>query len=257
MTDDAPTDRPTRAELAEATYTRLFGARDLSVAEKDPELMEILRRFIFGDTFSTGDLDDQTRELITVTVLTCLQTLPQLRSHAHGALSVGVSPVSLREAVYQLAPYIGFPRVLNAMEVVNAVFAERGIELPLPPQATVSDDERYERGLAIQDPLYGNEIVDNLADLPEPFNEALPRFLTEFGFGDFATRTGLTEAQRELLTLCALTAIGDTAPQLTPHARACIQVGNSKETTLAALVHCFGYIGFPRMVAAIRAVKAL
>jgi alkylhydroperoxidase/carboxymuconolactone decarboxylase family protein YurZ len=59
---------------------------------------------------------------------------------------------------------------------------------------------------------------DSLADLPELFNEALPRFLTEFCFGDFYARDGLTLAQRELLVLCALATIGDTAAQLAPTA---------------------------------------
>jgi 4-carboxymuconolactone decarboxylase len=57
-------------------------------------------------------------------------------------------------------------------------------------------------GLAGQAPLYWNEIKDNLADLPQPFNELLPRFLTEFCFGDFYTRGELTLSQRELLVLC-------------------------------------------------------
>ena len=95
------------------------------------------------------------------------------------------------------------------------------------------------------------------ADLPEPFDEALPRFLTEFCFGDFYTRSGLTLSQRELLVLCALATLGDTAAQLGPHGRACLQVGNSKTVVVAALVHCFPYIGFPRSVAAVRAVKDL
>ena len=113
------------------------------------------------------------------------------------------------------------------------------------------------RALLSRHPLYGNEIKDNLADLPEPFNEAMPRFLTEFCFGDFYTRGGLTLAERELLVLCALATIGDTSAQLGPHGRGCIQVGNSKTAVVAALVHCFPYIGFPRAVAAIRAVKHL
>jgi 4-carboxymuconolactone decarboxylase len=106
------------------------------------------------------------------------------------------------------------------------VFKDQGIELPLPYQATVSDADRHSKGLAEQAPLYGNEIKDNLADLPEPFNEALPRFLTEFCFGDCYTRGGLTLAERELLVLCALATIGDTSAQLGPRGRACIQVGN-------------------------------
>ncbi len=258
MTVDQPDSTSAgRSARAEATYERLFGPRDPSVPEPDPELMEILRRFIFGDVFDTGVLDDQTRELITVTVVACLQTLPQLRSHTAAALHVGVPPVQIREAVYQLTPFIGFPITLNAVATINEVFSSHDITLPLPAQSTVSDADRYPRGLAEQMPLYGNEIKDNLADLPEPFDEALPRFLTEFCFGDFYTRSGLSLAQRELLVLCALAAIGDTAAQLGPHGRACLQAGHSKAAVVAALVHCFPYIGFPRAVAAIRAVKSL
>ena len=246
-----------RQAHAEATYERLFGPRDATAPDNDPELMEILRRFIFGDVFDTGVLDDPTRELITVTVLACLQALPQLKSHTAAALNVGVPPIQIREAVYQLAPFIGFPYTLNAVASINEVFQDQGVELPLANQGTVSDDGRYAKGLAEQDPLYVNEIKDNLADLPEPFGEALPRFLTEFCFGDFYTRDGLTLALRELLILCALAAIGDTSAQLGPHGRACLQVGNSKAAVVAALVHCFPYVGFPRAVAAIRAVKDL
>ena len=48
---------------------------------------------------------------------------------------------------------------------------------------------------------------------------------------------------------------GDTSAQLGPHGRACIPVGNSMTTVVAALVHCFPYIGFPRALAGIRAVR--
>ena len=247
----------TRATQAEEVYERLFGPRDRNAPGDDPELMGILRGFIFGDVFGTGVLDDRTRELITVTVLACLQALPQLRAHAGAALNVGVEPMQLREAVYQLAPFIGFPYTLNAVAVLNEVFREHGVPVPLPDQGTVTDADRTSKGREIQAPLYGTEIADNLADLPAPFAEALPRFLAEFCFGDFYTRGGLTLAQRELLVLCALTAIGDTAAQLGPHGRVCLEVGNSKAEVVAALVQCFPYIGFPRTVAAIRAVKGL
>ena len=250
-------DRSTRQARAEATYARLFGARNVVVPETDPEFMAILRGFIFADTFDTGELDDQTRELITITVLACLDTPTQLAAHTAAALKVGVAAIAIREGVYQLAPFIGFPRTLNAIAAINAVFTDHGIELPLPAQGTVAESERYAQGRAVQAPLYGEEIRDNLASLPTPFGEALPRLLTEFCFGDFYTRGGLALAQRELLILCALTALGDTAPQLTPHARACLETGNSKDTVLAALVHCFPYLGFPRIIAAVRAVKDL
>ena len=112
------TDREARAE---ETYARLFGPRDPSAQDNDPEFGRILRTFIFGDVFATGDLDDTTRELITVTVLATLNTLAQLKAHTRAALNVGVTPVELREAIYQLAPFIGFPRTLNAVTALNEV----------------------------------------------------------------------------------------------------------------------------------------
>lgn len=105
MTPDEPVpEMSERQAHAEATYARLFGPRDPDAPDPDPELMEVLRRFIFGDVFDTGVLNDRTRELITITVLACLQALPQLRAHTAAALDVGVEPVQVREAVYQLTP---------------------------------------------------------------------------------------------------------------------------------------------------------
>jgi hypothetical protein len=86
----------------------------------------------------------------------------------------------VREAVYECAPFIGFPATLNAMATVNDVFRDRGIELPLPSQATVGEADRYDQGRAIQFPIYGDEIRDNLAALPDGLGDALTRFLTEF-----------------------------------------------------------------------------
>jgi 4-carboxymuconolactone decarboxylase len=52
------------------------------------------------------------------------------------------------------------------------VFRAKGVELPPPAQGTVSEAERYAKGLAEQAPLYGNETKHSLAALPEPSNEA-------------------------------------------------------------------------------------
>ena len=243
-----------RLALSVETYERLFGAPPDPAVGPDPELMTILRKVIFGEVFHIGALDDRTRELITVVVLTTMQTLPQLRSHAGAALNVGVTPVELREAVYQCAPFLGFPKTLNAVTVINDVFGERGIELPLTDQNTVTEDDRFERGRTIQHPLYGDEIRDNMATLPEDLRGVVPRLLTEFCFGDFYTRSGLDVARRELLVLCLLAALGGADAQLQPHAAGNLKVGNKVERQVAAMIHCIPYIGFPRALNAIRAI---
>ena len=245
-----------RLENATQVYDRLFGPRDLRTPDLDPEFGEMLRRLIFGDVFATGDLPDTTRELITCTCLGALQALPQLRAHSAAALRAGVTPIELREAMYQLAPFIGFPRTLNAIGVLNEVFKATGVELPLPTQGTVTDDDRHERGEQIQEPLYGTEIRDALASLPEPFGASVPDFLTDFLFGDVWTRDGLDVATRELLGLVTLTALG-LSPQLPAHVRGALKAGNTPETILAALVQAFPYIGYPAALNAIKVVQSV
>ncbi len=146
------------------------------------------------------------------------------------------------------------PKTLNAIAVINEVFAARGIDLPLPDQATTTEDDRFDAGRAIQVPIYGDEIAESVAGLPEPFREAVPRFLTAFGFGDFYTRSGLDVPTRELLILCLLVTLGQ-ATQIRAHVIGNMRVGNSKATQVAALLHCFPYIGFPLALNAIRVVQ--
>ena len=243
-----------RIERAQKKYEQLFG-QPITPSQTDPELMTILQRFIFGEVFYVGNLDDKTRELITITALTTNQTLPQLTPHTNAALNVGVTPIQIREVVYQCAPFIGYPKVLNALEVINKVFESRGIKLPLENTATVREGERFERGQQKQVPLYGEGMKQAMKVLPEEFAEAIPRMLTESCFGDFYTREGLDLKTRELMIFCALATLGGTERQMASHAVGNLKAGNSKETLLAAMVQLYPYIGFPRVSNAINVLK--
>src|SRR3954451_3231071 len=197
-----------RIERAKQTYEKLFQQIQSVSSSDDPELMTILQRFIFGEVFYTGNLNDTTRELITITALATAQTLPQLKAHTAAALNIGVKPLEIREVIYQLAPFIGFPKVLNALDTINSVFKSRGIKLPLQNEATVSDTQRFDKGKEIQYPVYGEGMKENMKDLPGEFAEAIPRILTETCFGDFYTRGGLDTKTRELMIFCALATFG-------------------------------------------------
>ncbi|WP_026207722.1 carboxymuconolactone decarboxylase family protein [Butyricimonas synergistica] len=243
-----------RIELCKKNYTTLFGGEALTGQGSDPELMNILQKFIFGEVFHIGELDVKTREMITCVTLATMQTLPQLKAHAAAALNVGVTPVELREAIYQCAPFIGFPKTLNAVSTINEVFKEKGIALPLESQETVKEDERFEKGKEIQFPLYGEKMKESLKALPDGMNEDLPRLLTEMCFGDFYTRNGLDVKTRELLSLCVLAALGADR-QIESHTRGNIKAGNDKATLVAAMIQCLPYIGFPQTLNAIHIIK--
>lgn len=246
-----------RIEKCKEVYAKLFGGEPATTESgNNPELLMILQRFIFGEVFETGILEHKMRELLTVVCLSAMQTLPQLKAHVQGALNAGNSPLEVREAIYQCAPIIGFPRTLNAVGMADEVFLENGISLPLPAQGKVEECKRYEKGLALQFPLYGDEIKEKYADLPDGIGESLPRFLTEVCFGDFYTRGVLSVQERELLVLAVLAALGaDT--QLKAHAIGNLRAGNSKETMYAAMVQCLPYIGFPAAFNAINVIRGV
>lgn len=246
-----------RTEITEQTFGRLFGARPTGKAGNDAEFMRILQRFIFGEVAETGSLDDRMRELVTVTVLVVNQTLPQLKAHVGASLNIGISPAEIREAVYQCAPFIGFPKTLNAIAAMDEVFAERGIALPLAEGGTVTEEDRLSKGFVVQEPLYGNEIEERYAWLPGEFAEAVPRWLTELCFGDFATRSGLDSKERELLTVVMLAAMGGAEVQVKSHVAGALKAGNTAEEVVCALAHAMPYMGVPRLFNALNCAKEL
>ena len=247
-----------RKERTEQKMQELFHCHAAGDEGTDGGFMQILQGYIFGDVCYTGSLDNRMRELVTVTVLTAINALPQLKAHVQASLNAGCTPVEIREAVYQCAPFIGFPRTLNAISTMNEVFSANGIALPLPEQKTlVSDEERYAKGLEIQAPVYGTEIAERYTWLPGEFAQAVPRFLTELCFGDFNTRTGLDGKTRELLTVVLLAAMGGAEVQVKSHVEGALKVGNTKEEIVCALVHASGYMGIPRLFNALNTCKDL
>ncbi len=244
----------TRADICKKNYKELFNGEALQKTGSDPEFMAILQKNIFGEVFEIGNLNYKTREMLTVAALATMQTLPQLKAHINAALNVGVTPVELREAIYQCAPFIGYPKTLNAISILNEVLNEKGIKTPLEDTTTVSEENRHQKGFEIQNPLYGDEIKNLLKDLPEDMGTEAARLLTEVCFGDFYTRSGLDLKTRELLTISILMANGkiDT---LKSHIKGNLKAGNTRETITAAIIQVLPYTGFPDGIAALKAAK--
>lgn len=243
-----------RIEKSQETYKQLFGDGVPAAYATDPDFQDILSRFIFGEVFHQGSLDDKMRELITLVVLTTNQTLPQLKAHVHAALNVGLTPIEIKEAVYQCAPYVGFSKTLNAVTEVNDVFTARNIALPLESQQQVEEETRLDKGLAVQVDIFGDIITKNREN--SPINQKHIRdYLSAFCFGDFYTRGGLDLKTRELLTLSIISALGGADHQVKAHVQGNLNVGNDKETMITAITHCLPYMGFPRTLNALSCIN--
>ena len=68
-------------------------------------------------------------------------------------------------------------------------------------------------------------------------------------------RTGLTLAQREMITFCFLAAQGGCEPQLTSHAKGNMNLGNGKDFLIRVVSQCLPYIGYPRSLNAVACVN--
>jgi 4-carboxymuconolactone decarboxylase len=245
-----------RVEKSKEKYKQLFGDGVPAAYATDPDFQECLSHFIFGEVFYQGNLDDKQRELITLVVLATNQTLPQLKAHVHAALNVGLTPVEIKEAVYQCAPYLGFPKTLNAIGEINEVFKARNIELPIESQKQVEEDNRFNKGLAVQVEIFGEGILNNREVAPSN-QKHIQDYLSSFCFGDFYTRGGLDLKTREILTLCIVSALGGCESQAKAHVRGNLNIGNDKETLITAITHCLPYMGFPRTLNALNCINEM
>jgi len=243
-----------RVKLSKVKFEELFGKHTGPLAETDPDLQEMLNRFIFGEVFYHGKLTDKVRELITIVVLTTNQTLEQLKAHVFAALNIGVSPVEIKEAVYQCAPYLGFPKTLNAIQQVNEVFKAANISVPVESQKQVTEETRFDKGLKVQKSIFG-DVIDQMQQNAPENQKHIQNYLSAFCFGDIYTRGGLDLKTRELLTLCILSALGGCESQVKSHVYGNLNVGNDKNTLLEAVTQCLPYMGFPRTLNALSSIN--
>lgn len=248
----APSDR---SAVTEKNKSKLFGNVQDPLAKTDPDLVAMRDRLLYGEIAEHGSLNDKQRELLTLVVLTVGQSTADIKKHVGAALQVGASPVEIKEALYQCAPYIGFPKVEAAIRQVNDVFAERGIALPLASQATVTEESRFAGGLAVQKSTFGAVIDKMHAAAPVGQKEIIINYLSAFCFGDIFSRKGLDAKTRELLIFSAISALGGCESQVKSHVRGNINVGNSKQNLIDALAQSLPYIGFPRTLNALACVN--
>lgn len=238
-----------RAEQAEKTTKALYGGAS-ALGVTDPEFAAIKERLIYGEVYAEEKLSARLRELVILVVATTNQTMNEVKRHTAAALACGVKPEEIKEAVYHCAPYIGLGKAENAVNAVNAVFAEKGIVLPLTSGQTVTEESRLLDGIAAQKSIFGDQIDAMRAAAPEN-QKHMQDYLSANCFGDYVSRGGLDAKVRELLTFSMLLTLGGCEPQLRGHIQGNLNVGNDKRTLLAVVTQLLPYAGYPRTLNAI------
>lgn len=242
------------SEFAKNFHERMFPGYKSKFLQTDPEFIERFDNFAFDEVINQVALDDKTRfTAILATLLGC-QGIDEFKAIVPAALNFGVTPVEIKEVVYQAVAYLGIGRVFPFLKGVNEIFEAQGISLPLPPQATTTTENRREAGTNAQVEIFGERMKDFWRSGPEE-SRHINLWLADNCFGDYYTRTGLDYKQREMITFCFLLAQGGCEPQLTSHAEANIRVGNDKNFLIKIISQCLPFIGYPRSLNALRCVN--
>jgi 4-carboxymuconolactone decarboxylase len=241
-------------KVAVKNHEQLFPNHQSTLQITDPELIEVFDNFAFDEVISYGTLDARTRVMMILASTIAGQSLSEFKVMLGGALNIGVTPVEIKEIVYQSVPYVGIAKVFDFIHATNELMQSRGIKLPLEPQSTTTPETRYEKGLEVQNAIFG-EMIDRLYK-ESPENQIhIQKYLSANCFGDYYTRNGLDLKTRELLTLSMLIALGGTELQIKAHIQGNVNVGSDKQTLLSVMTQLLPYVGYPRTLNAIKCLN--
>ena len=238
------------SETAIRNHEELWPGYQSKAMFTDPELIEVFDNFAFDEVTSYGNIDAKTRVMMILASTITSQALTEYKMFVNAALNVGISPVEIKEILYQSVPYVGIAKVIDFIYPTNDIFTERGIKLPLVNQSTTTPETRHEKGLALQKTIFG-DVIDTLYATSPKNQLHIQEFLSANCFGDYLTRNGLDVQTRELLTYSMLISLGGCESQVKAHIQGNVNVGNSKETLLSITTQLLPYIGYPRTLNAI------
>ncbi len=87
-------------------------------------MQELVTEYCWGAVWTRDGLDDRTRSMINLAMLTALNRSHELSVHVKGAVSNGVTDEEIREVLMQTAIYCGVPAALESFRIAEATLAE-------------------------------------------------------------------------------------------------------------------------------------
>lgn len=227
------------------------------IQKNDPEFHEIFKNFAFNEVFEYSSLSEKESILVILASLIACQSPKAFKKILTSALDKDVAPEEVKEVLYQSVPYVGFGRAHNFFGVVIKVFNKKGIDLPLENRSNTTPDNRHEKGREIQESYFGKVNMEMMRNQTPNDQKHFNTFLEGFCFGDFYTRDGLNDQQRELITFTFIATLGGCENQLRGHTQGNLAVGNDREKLISTLTVIMPYIGFPRTLNALSIVNEI
>lgn len=242
-----------KEEIKSRMESLFQGAGSARLSETDPEWVEIVSQFSQEETVKESKLTKKEQILCILSALLGCQGMGEFKNMLRAALNEGIDPVAIKETIYQATAYLGIGRVYDFLLASNEVMEACGVKLPLAPQSTTNEATRFRDGLEKQVALFGPGMEKQQTEAPV-LRRNINRWLADNCFGDYYTRTGLNDQERELITFCFILAQGGCENQLRGHTAGNLGVGNSVEKLYSAVEQCMPYIGYPRSLNAMNII---
>lgn len=239
---------------------------------KAPECSEALLRtereimgaqmYALGEVWSRPALDLKTRCFITIAALGALTRSEQLAIYVDAALTLGIAPEDVLEALLQMGVYAGIAASEISMNVARDVFTARGLRkagegedmTPLIPMTYEVRQETFMRvakDLAISRLGHGADAAPlamlragpwsiQAKDLPIEYE--ISQFQGQYGYGEIWGRPALGYRIRSLVTCATLQAVNEN-DQLHFHLNNAVTLGISPEEIHEAMVQVGVYCG--------------
>lgn len=237
----------------EKRIQKLFAGVSSTLSKTDPEFVELLANFSQDEVRKANILTEKEQMLCILSALLGCQGMGEFQNMLHAALNTGIAPIAIKEVIYQATAYLGIGRTYDFLIAANQIMEQHGIKLPLAPQATTNEKTRFEDGLTKQVELFGSDMAKRQTDGPV-LRRNINHWLADNCFGDYYTRNGLNNQERELITFCFILAQGGCEKQLRGHTEGNFGVGNDKEKLYSVVEQCMPYIGYPRSLNAMNII---
>ena len=240
-------------ENAVKNHAELFPNLESILQKTDPEFIELFDNWAFDEVICQSQLDAKTRVMLILASTIASQALGEYKVMMSAALNVGLTPLEIKEILYQSVPYVGVAKVFDFLHATNAVLQDNGVSLPLAGQSTTTPETRFEKGVAAQKTIFG-EAIDKMRQQAPKDQMHIQDFLVANCFGDYYTRNGLDLKTRELLTFAMLISLGGCEPQVKGHVTGNLNVGNDRTRLIDVVTQLLPYIGYPRTLNALRVI---
>lgn len=172
------------------------------------------------------NLTEKQQALVAIAANEAKGDIAALKNEVNKGFEAGLSISQIKEALSQLYAYTGFPRSLNALGALQQVINERReagktTEEGKEADPMAADYDALKQGTEVQTQLCGGQ------PFTYTFAPQTDYYLKAHLFGDIFARNNLTFAEREIVTVSAISALPGCEAQLNAHVSGARNMGVS------------------------------